>query len=85
MPRASLREAVLSNTIHALRDMRIRNSLSMNKLAERSGIHVSTISLMERGLRSPTLDVLLRISEALKTDLWAVLKEATESAKSGKR
>lgn len=65
--------------------MRIRNSLSMNKLAERSGIHVSTISLMERGLRSPTLDVLLRISEALKTDLWAVLKEATESAKSGKR
>lgn len=57
----------------------------MNKLAALSGIHVSTISLVERGLRSPTLDVLLRISEALEIDLWTILKEATESAKSGKR
>ena len=76
------REAILSNTIQALRDKRIRKNLSMNKLAALCGLHVSMISLMERELRSPTLDVLLRISEALEIDLWTILKEATKNAKS---
>jgi transcriptional regulator with XRE-family HTH domain len=42
---------------------------------------VSMISLLERHLRKPTLDVFLRISGALGVDLWRVLKSATEKAK----
>ena len=85
MPKAALREAILSNTVHALRDARIRQNLSMNKLAGRAGLHVSMISLMERELRSPSLDALLRISEALEVDLWTIIKKATEAARSDKR
>jgi transcriptional regulator with XRE-family HTH domain len=50
----------------------------MRALAERTGLHVSHISLVERELRKPTLDALLRISEALDVDLWLFLKAATE-------
>src|ERR1700722_4316238 len=55
VPKASTREEVLSNVVHALRDERLRQNLSMNRLAERSGLHVSMISLVERELRNPTL------------------------------
>ena len=78
MSKASTREAILTKTVHALRDERIRKNLSMNKVAARSGLHVSMISLVERELRNPTLDVLLRISEALDTDLWKILRDATK-------
>lgn len=80
VPKASTREEVLSNVVHALRDERLRQNLSMNRLAERSGLHVSMISLVERELRNPTLDALLRISEALEIDLWQIIKEASPKA-----
>ena len=52
--------------------------MSMNRLAERSGLSLTMISFVERGLRKPTMDTLLRISEALDVELWKVLKKATE-------
>jgi transcriptional regulator with XRE-family HTH domain len=57
----------------------------MNALAKRSGLHVSMISLVERKLRNPTLDALLRIAEALEVDLWRLIKLATEKAKSARK
>ena len=54
----------------------------MNAVAVRAGLHVSMISLVERELRNPTLDALLRIAEALELDLWRILKDATQKAKS---
>ena len=82
MPKASTREAILSNVVHALREERVRQNLSMNKLAERSGLHVSMISLVERELRNPTLDALLRITEALGVDFWKIARAATQQAES---
>jgi transcriptional regulator with XRE-family HTH domain len=80
VPKRSTREAILSNVVHALRDERIRQKLSMNALAARAGLHVSMISLVERKLRNPTLDALLRITEALNVDFWRIMKTATEEA-----
>jgi transcriptional regulator with XRE-family HTH domain len=57
----------------------------MERLAEGAGLSTSMISLVERDLRNPTLDTLLRIAEVLEVDLWRVLKEATEEASRGKR
>jgi len=42
------------------------------------------ISLVERGERNPTLDTLLRISEALGVDLADTLKRARKLANGGK-
>ena len=57
----------------------------MERLAEKAGLSTSMISLMERGLRNPTLDTLLRIAEVLEVDLGRVIqKAATGVAKSSR-
>ena len=60
---------------------RIRRELSMNRLAEKAGLSQSMISLLERGMRSPTLDTLLRVAIALDVDLSELLKKASKHTK----
>jgi transcriptional regulator with XRE-family HTH domain len=43
--------------------------LSQEKLAERAGISAQYVSNIERGTENPTLDLLLRLAEALKVSL----------------
>jgi len=50
----------------------------MNEVARRTGLAQQTVSFVERGMRMPTLDTLLRISGALDLDLWKVLRDAGE-------
>ena len=61
---------------------RLSLGVSMNVAARRAGISHTMISRVERGLRRPTLDTLLRISHALGVDLWPLIKEA-ESVEAG--
>jgi transcriptional regulator with XRE-family HTH domain len=49
----------------------------MNRLAEKSGLSQSMISLLEREQRSPTLETLLRIANALDVDLSKLLEQAS--------
>jgi transcriptional regulator with XRE-family HTH domain len=77
-----LREAVAANVVRILRDERKRRGLSMNQVAERSGLSQGMISLVEHDLRNPTLDTLLRIADALELDLSNVLKRANHKARS---
>ena len=49
---------------------------SMSYLAERSGLSQQTVSYIERGLRDPTVDSLLRIAEAMQVDASELLLEA---------
>ncbi len=65
---------------HLLRDERRRQGLSMERLAEKAGLSTSMISLLERDLRNPTLDTLLRIAEVLRVDLADVIRQATGEA-----
>lgn len=82
MSKASTRDRINTAVVFALRDCRLKAGVSMNRLAEASGLSPAMISFVERELRKPTLDTLLRIAEALKVDLWQVLREATLAAKS---
>ncbi|MEH2608807.1 helix-turn-helix domain-containing protein [Bradyrhizobium sp. AZCC 1693] len=41
--------------------------LSQEELAERASIHRTYVSQIERGLKSPTIAILLKLSKALKT------------------
>ncbi len=59
-----------------LHNERKRQKLSMNAVAERAGLSQSMLSLVERNLRNPTLDTLLRIAEALGIDLGPVITRA---------
>jgi len=64
-----------------LREERIRRGLSINALAKKSGLSQPMVSYIERGLRNPTLKILLRIADALNVDLWKLLKSASAGRK----
>lgn len=58
-----------------IRKARQRRRLSQQGLAAASGLSRNTISLLERGLTSPTVVTLQRIADALQVDLTTLLQE----------
>lgn len=66
-----------------LRKERERRNLSMNAVAELGGLSQQMVSYVERGLRNPTLDTLLRMTGAMKLDLADVIAAAVRSAQKG--
>jgi transcriptional regulator with XRE-family HTH domain len=60
----------------AVRARRIAAGLSQEKLAESAGLHPTYISMVERGVRNPTLDASARIAAALKASLSTLIDEA---------
>jgi len=80
VPKNSLRDTVTANVIRLLREERKKRGLSMNVVAQRSGLSHSIVSLIERDLRNPTLDTLLRIAEAIGIDLGEVITRASKLA-----
>jgi transcriptional regulator with XRE-family HTH domain len=52
-----------------LRELRLRAGLTLQDVADKSGLAVSTISKIENAKSSPTYDVLLRLASGLGTDL----------------
>ena len=62
-----------------LRELRIKRGLSQAQLAERARSSKPVISNLERGLTTPSLGMLLRLSEALErrpSDLVDVFDDA---------
>lgn len=70
------REFVASQVARILREEREQRGLSMSTVAERAGLSHQMIGYVERELRSPTLDTLLRITEAIGIDVAEVLAKA---------
>ncbi len=71
------RAKICEKTARLLRERRESLGLSMNEVARRTGLAQQTVSFIERGMRMPTLDTLLRIAAALDLDLWEVLRDAS--------
>ncbi len=80
MSKNSLRDVVAANVVRFLREEREKRGLSMNVVAQRSGLSHSIVSLVELDLRNPTLDTLLRIAEAIEIDLGEVITRAGKLA-----
>ena len=68
-----------------LREERERQGLSMTVVGERAGLSQQAVSYVERGMRIPNLDSLLRITGALNVELSDVVAEAASDAKRGLR
>ena len=77
---AQLRKAISSHVILLIREERERQGISMNVLAQKAGLHHATISLVERELRNPSLDTLVRIADVLNVDLGEVITKARKAA-----
>lgn len=81
MSKDALREAVCSHVIRLLREERERKGISMNVLAQRSGLAQSTVSRIEAELRIPSLDTLLRMAEAIDVKLEDAIAAARLAAR----
>jgi transcriptional regulator with XRE-family HTH domain len=73
-------EAIRKEIVRLLHEERVRKKLSNYAVAQNSGVSESMLSLIERGLRNPTLELMLRIADGIGTDLPALIKKATARA-----
>ena len=74
-------ETIASRVAELLKKERQQRQLSMSAVAERAGLSQQMVSYVERGLRNPTLDTLLRMTAAMKLDLAEVLAAAQRKAR----
>lgn len=62
-----------------LRNLRTNTGLSQEALALESGLDRSFISLLERGLRQPTLKTILQLVDTMKIPLADFAKQLDEA------
>jgi transcriptional regulator with XRE-family HTH domain len=58
-----------------VRKLRVKRGWSQEHLAEFAGLHRTYISGIERGIRNPTLTIIVQIADALKVAPAALLNE----------
>ena len=75
-----LREARLVRLAALLKAERERRGWSLSKVAELSGLDHTMILRVENRERTPTIDTLWRIADALEVDLWKLIRAAENPA-----
>ena len=70
------RKDICSAVAQILREERLKRFLSLSTVAERAGLSHQMVSFVEREVRNPTLETLVRITDALEIDLAEVVKRA---------
>ena len=53
-----------------IKELRKSKGLSQEKLAEKAETSPNYLSRMERGTENPTLDMLIKLSNALEVEMW---------------
>jgi transcriptional regulator with XRE-family HTH domain len=76
-------KAVRAQLAKALRTRREALGLSLSAVAERAGLSYQMVSYVEREMRMPTVETLLRLAEALDADPADLLRKACEAATRG--
>jgi transcriptional regulator with XRE-family HTH domain len=72
-------EALCAEIVRLLREERERRKLSRYAVWKRCGVSQSMLSLVERGQRNPTMELMLRIADATEADLPLLMQEARKS------
>lgn len=76
MPKIGHYQAVCAEIIRLLRDERQQRKLSNYVVSQKSGVSESMLSLVDRGLRNPSLELMLKIADGVETDLPTIIKKA---------
>ena len=71
--------AVCLQVIRLLQEERERRGLSKYVVAERAGLSQQMIGYVERGLRSPSLETIVRLAAGLEVDLAEIIRQAHQS------
>lgn len=60
-----------------LRRLRLEAELSQEELAHKCDLHRTYVSFLERGLKSPSLGVVVALAEELGVEAWEMVREAS--------
>lgn len=71
-------DAISSRFGEEVRRLRMERGLSQEALAETAGLDRTFISMVERGVRRPTLDSAKRITDALEVSLGEVIRSVEQ-------
>jgi ribosome-binding protein aMBF1 (putative translation factor) len=74
-------EQICANVARILREERENRKISMTELAVRAGLSRTMIRFVEREIRNPSLETLLRMANALQVNLADVIQRAIETPK----
>lgn len=66
-----------------IRRRRAEKGLGQEKLADKAGIHRTHVSLLERGKRMPTLEVVRKLAAGLDTTMASLMEELERPADGG--
>jgi DNA-binding XRE family transcriptional regulator len=58
-----------------VREVRLKVGISQEELADRAGLHRTYVSLLERGKRNPSLNVIQALAAALGTTMTFLVSE----------
>jgi transcriptional regulator with XRE-family HTH domain len=72
------RKALTAAFGQVVREARAKAGISQEKLAFLAGVHPTYVSQVERGLKSPSLDVVSAIAKALHERPSSLLKRSEE-------
>ena len=64
-----------------IRRLRLKRGWSQEHLAEVSGLHRTYVSGVERGVRNPTLSIIVQFADALKLPPAALLSGSADGKK----
>jgi len=69
-------QAICVTAISRLKAERERRKLSKYFIAQESGLSPQMVGYVERGLRNPTLETVLRMAEAMDVEFEKIIKQA---------
>lgn len=78
MPKTTKGRNLIPTLPGRLREIREARGLTQAQLAAAAGLHVNQVALMERGERSPSLEVAGRVADALTVPVDALRQPAGE-------
>ena len=85
MPLEIPQRRICGEFVKLLRKERVQRGLSIYAVAARSGLSQQSVSYIERGMRLPSFETIMRIADSVGIDFADVLKRArTAAAKSDK-
>jgi transcriptional regulator with XRE-family HTH domain len=76
---------IIARFCKRLKTLRQENGLTLEELAQRSGVSISSISKTENQLQSPSFETVLRISRALQINFVHMLEPAEKPAPMARR
>ena len=56
-----------------IKEFRQKNNISQEQMAEKSQIDRTYASALERGIKNPSLEVILKISEGIGVPAWKII------------